>query len=99
MIETAAEIGNGEDMTIDDLPAPSLEYHKSASKRNGQRALLAGIAAKAYADHGSQGEPLETVLLDLLCDLHHLCDATGLDFESLRERGFRHYQAEIGGQG
>jgi hypothetical protein len=38
----------------------------------------------------------ETVAVDLLANIHHMCDQTGLDHEELRMRAERHYRAETG---
>lgn len=102
MIEIATRIGDGDDMNVDDLPDPDarlLDHIETPQSRNRQRALFAGVAAKAFADRTGKGEPLETVLSDMLADVYHLCDAVGFDFEELRARGFRHYQEEIEGEG
>ena len=70
---------------------------QTSADDNELRARLAGIAVKAYAARTGPHEPPETVVGDLLNDLHHLCDALGLDFEAMAAHD-THYQAEIRGE-
>ena len=37
----------------------------------------------------------ETVVCDLLCDLRHLCDEEGVDWNNCLRRGMDHYESEI----
>lgn len=67
---------------------------------NSIRAGWAARALIAYATHladQSLVEDLETVTSDLVGDLLHLCDALGLDWEEIFERGERFYREELSG--
>lgn len=64
------------------------------NKRRGGNALEAVIV---YAKRGSMtvnGDGLETVLSDMLCDLAHLCDQKGVEIGECLRRGLDHYNAE-----
>lgn len=105
-IETASTIDpfvdNEETATLE-LPDPveqNIYTIETAEGRNLQRGLFAGLAVKAYAERvGTKREAIDLTISDLLGDLRHLCDATGQDFAALSDRGYNHYQAEIGGEG
>jgi hypothetical protein len=43
------------------------------------------------------GDDLETVIGDLLCDIGHLCDVAQVDFDDLVQDGRRHYRCEAFG--
>lgn len=69
--------------------------------KNNRRAGQAGTALLAYYEKYDRGEPLETVLRDLLCDLRHLADSLvddngdrGADFDYANERAGEYYQNE-----
>lgn len=66
------------------------------SHDNLRRAGFALIAAQAFATR--TGADRECVLCDLLCDLMHLADATGQDFDAELDRGRYHYDAERQGE-
>lgn len=86
--------------TTDDLRADlsgELTYSDHAAD-NSLRARSAAYAVKAYADRvGTRDEEPGVAIGDLLCDLRHLCDALGLDFDDLSLRGEGHYNAEVTG--
>jgi len=44
----------------------------------------------------TDADGLDTAVVDLLCDLAHLCDEAGLEFERLLDRAMVHYDAEGG---
>lgn len=50
-----------------------------------------------YVD--ADGNELQTTLADLLTDLAHLCDHTGLDFAAALETAKGHYEAETQDKG
>lgn len=54
--------------------------------------------ARAYADAVGldlRADGYETVLGDLLCDLHHLADEYGADWDEVLRRAAFHYENEI----
>lgn len=67
---------------------------------NTRRAGFALAALKAFAKRvgGFKSEPTEQQIGDLLCDLHHLCDALGIDFASVLDDADFHYSAELRGE-
>ena len=71
------------------------------SKDNAERAERARIAVIAYLTHRGDLNPshaLEhdwTYLADLLCDLRHLADEKGLDFEELNARAHENHADEV----
>lgn len=46
---------------------------------------------------GADGEPVETVIGDVLGDFMHLCDAVKVDFERVLERAYGDHAAELEG--
>jgi hypothetical protein len=50
--------------------------------------------ASAYELTPENKDNNEEVIGDFLCDLRHLCDALGLDWESLNDSGAMHYRDE-----
>lgn len=69
---------------------------------NTVRAGWAARALVAYATHlgrGHLGDEPETVLADLLSDLHHLADALGVAWIAAAARAERYYGEEIAGGG
>ncbi|QNJ90018.1 DUF4262 domain-containing protein (plasmid) [Mycolicibacterium fluoranthenivorans] len=68
---------------------------------NDIRAGWAGRALVAYATHlggSSLTEEVETAASDLLCDMRHLFDALGVDWEAAVTRSDDHYRGEIFGE-
>jgi hypothetical protein len=64
---------------------------------NEDRAKWALAAVNAFAKEtrmDEAGEELETILGDLFCDLRHLCDFHGLDFDHLASRSRSAYEEE-----
>lgn len=92
-----------EDLSIGDLPQyedKSISYDEGDEARdNGTRAGHAAAALIAYARRTGliHDEEPETAIGDLLGDLRHLCDALGLDFADLSDKGHRHYAEELHG--
>lgn len=41
------------------------------------------------------GESLETKVMDLLCNLRHLCRISGLDFGAIDEKAASHFRYEV----
>ena len=41
---------------------------------------------------------IETLAVDMLADLRHLCDQFKFDFAELDRKAYSHYSAEIGGR-
>ena len=64
---------------------------------NNERALWAQNAVDTFRNEVMQGEDNETTIGDLLCNLMHLCDACGIDFDARLESGRNHYDAETNG--
>lgn len=70
---------------------------------NEDRAGFADVAVDAYhlrtrhvvGPDINDPEEWEEVMSDLLCDLRHLADVRGLDWNVLLARGVSHYMAEI----
>jgi hypothetical protein len=60
---------------------------------NTVRAGFALGALEAFTDRVGLDD--DSAVSDLLCDLRHLCDALGLDFDAEVARGTGHYNAEI----
>lgn len=61
----------------------------------GAIALLA-FTARTFGD--AAGEDWETLVGDLMADLMHLCDALGVDFDEMVEKGRSHYEPELHGE-
>jgi hypothetical protein len=66
-----------------------------AQEDNTVRAQFAALAVKTFGDRVAPGEDIETLIGDLLANLMHLCDAAGISFYILLERGRMHYDAEL----
>ena len=69
---------------------------------NNARAGRAATVVLEYLREFDQGEPIDTVIGDLLGDLRHLCDSLvnedgerGVDFEYLVDRSRRDHDAEV----
>lgn len=69
---------------------------------NFRRATGGAVGMRAYAVeayNGGSGEPLHTILGDLLGDLMHLSDALeGVDFDRMLQRARNDYSYELRGQ-
>ena len=63
---------------------------------NKHRAIWAAEAVARFmkATHLQMVDGLDTAVSDLLVDLAHFCDRTGLDFGDLLRRAKNHYDAE-----
>jgi hypothetical protein len=93
-----ADLGKVE--TIKDLahlPEMHLRY-KSDVQDNSARASFAALAVVAFVRRVGDAGDLGTSISDLLGDLRHLCDALGLDYDSLDLHGLAHYNAELRGE-
>lgn len=65
---------------------------------NFQRAQWAEDAVEHFGratDMDTAGEDLETMTQDLLCNMMHLCDVEGFDFDRLLESARSCYQDEL----
>lgn len=65
-------------------------------QQNEDRAEWAAKAVEAFMLETGLGieDGLETAVMDLLCDLGHFCDRTGLDLCDLLDRAASHYGDE-----
>lgn len=64
---------------------------------NAGRARVAGEAMEAFRRAlGMDGESLETVVGDFLCNLRHLCDRERLAFHEIDRRAYAQYVEERG---
>lgn len=78
--------------------SPRYNYGNAADTQhdNTQRAGHALLALAAYA--AGDGVDEDSLISDLLCDLRHLCDALGENFDEESARSERHYTAEARGE-
>ncbi|XAO35601.1 hypothetical protein SEA_MORGANA_167 [Gordonia phage Morgana] len=70
-----------------------------ATRANQIRARHALTALAAFADvvcSNRNGEPVGTLMSDLINDLHHLADLAGVDWDQVNDP--THYLEEIGGE-
>lgn len=68
------------------------------SMDNTRRASFAATAVLAYAKRTrSDGNEIATTISDMIGDLHHLCDALGVDIDLAFNMGHQHYRAELRG--
>ena len=56
----------------------------------GERALCC-----LESEYNDGGEDTQTHMYDLICDLHHLADSEGIDWDNILRMADMHYQAEI----
>jgi hypothetical protein len=73
----------------------------SGEPTNNDRALWANTAVSAMAletMYDPDAEDQETLIGDLLCNLRHLCDAEGLNFDAINAGAGRCYSEEISEQ-
>jgi hypothetical protein len=61
------------------------------------RIALSAYAASSFPEGELANDP-ETVVSDLIADLIFYCDKVNLDYESCKQRGERHYAAEVYGE-
>lgn len=64
---------------------------------NEERADWAEEALETFCDTTGvrpENDGLDTCIADLLCDLMHLCDRYGLDFDYLADHGRGHWREE-----
>ena len=90
------------DIGWNDLPTERsgrITYDEGDEQSDNESRATAGMAAiRLYASQAFHGpEEPKTALGDLLGDLRHACDALGLDFDQMSERGAMHYEAELRG--
>lgn len=63
---------------------------------NQDRAESAFKAVQTFSDKtGLDGEEIYTKISDLLCNLQHLSDEQGVDFQECLDRASRNYETEI----
>lgn len=72
-------------------------FEDTAWPTNDERAVKAGLKVKGYA--GEKAEDVEADVIDLLVDLRHYCDATGLDFGRINRTAQHYHEEEVGQQG
>lgn len=60
---------------------------------NSDRAGWALTAVRAFQQ--ATGSDDDTAIYDMLCDLHHLADEIGLDWDGLLGMADYHYEAEV----
>lgn len=86
---------------VAELPDPdrttTLDDIDDLAERNARRAMFAVAALKGYVAVTGAVEAPDTSIADLLGDLRHLCDALGLDFGQLSDRGYSYYSEELAG--
>ncbi|GBF17479.1 hypothetical protein Br6_04885 [Rhodococcus sp. Br-6] len=94
--ETIADLAEAAKLRAHAAPAWEIEEPAEA---NAVRALYAAGPLAEYAKSvGDTGEELQIVLYDLLADLHHLADATGVDWDSANETAHARYIEEVRGE-
>lgn len=69
--------------------AAKKRYQKENTARGSE---FAEILVTRY---GATREGQETALTDLLADVRHFCDTTGLNFSHVDRRAHEHYTAEV----
>jgi len=83
-------VASGEEAELEPAPCPP-----HIEVNNGHRAAWAAKALALFSAHtGIQGEDAELRISDLLCDLRHLADQEGVDWDQALARGDGHYQEE-----
>jgi len=82
------------------LTEPPMKRSQTTSARRG-----GGWAGRVWPTNGHgwvarrrQGRQL-LIVADLLCDIAHWCDRTGVDLQSALRLATSHYMEETGGQG
>lgn len=81
---------------MDTLPALTPADKAAIRRQNKRKAQLARAAVTHFEQASkSKGEPMETLITDLLADLMHLADAEKEDFNDLLRRAHYHYEHEI----
>lgn len=67
---------------------------------NTHRASRVAKLIVAYSDDcfGTQGDEMDTILGDFMCDFMHLLDAVGADIDCVLDKSTMHYGAEIRGE-
>ncbi|MGR5448544.1 hypothetical protein ACP3V3_01925 [Vibrio sp. PNB22_3_1] len=69
---------------------------KLTIRTNSDRAESAYRAVQKFSDTtGLDGEEMFTKISDLLCNLRHLADEQGVDYNDCQEQADRHYESEI----
>lgn len=75
----------------DDLGLDAAEGFPSVRRA----AFVAGDAVVLFAGrNGTMDEPLEDVVVDLVADLMHLCDAAGLDWSTVEDKAGVHHDED-----
>lgn len=74
-------------------------WHPSLQQpTNNQRAAWARSALNHFTDEVGDAGDMQDNIGDLICDLRHLCDAEGVDFQQALVNGLSNYRAEIRGE-
>lgn len=61
---------------------------------NKTRADFVAEGLRSFTDACQMSEPVEDVVADFLCDLHHFCDGHGLNLATLLDRAKANYLVE-----
>ncbi len=90
--DAAAIFANAPTRRSDSIDPESLRANNMLS------AAAAYVAVDAYARHRKQlkSESAHTTICDLLSDVHHLCDALGVDWDAVSNG--RYYDDEVTGR-
>ncbi|WP_458683264.1 hypothetical protein [Prescottella equi] len=94
--ETVEDLAEAAKLRASTSPAWEIEEPAEANAVRGLYA--AGVVADYAKSVGDTGEELQIVLYDLLADLHHLADATGVDWYSANETAHARYVEEVRGE-
>ena len=89
----SVECGNRQDILFDEIPNYALgETPEDLSSDN--PSLYRCIIAKRGLRAAYEEAELPTVIVDMLADLRHLCDALELDFAACDKIAYGHYMSE-----
>lgn len=82
---------------LEDLPEPPRVDDGDFQAANDRRAWRGVQTLVAYAGMAGQDE-FESTFGDMVSDLQHACDALGIEWDAVTDRGDRYYSDEIGGR-
>lgn len=89
--------------SIEDLAALCAHHPVPAEIPGAQRIAYRGVLAASglvpYVQRcGTIRDELETLLADMICDLRHLVDALGADWDEIEQSAAEHHAAELRGE-